>query len=169
MAAIPKEWLIKSQFLCWSFQASINYSITENRFLILYKMKKIISDSQLEFELQELYIESKNWLQDLSFLSDEIRFFKNMLVKYLSPDASGVVNEKNGELTRNIAELQLLKDRTEAEISDFLNYLEDFMRDSNKTISIELISKFNVLDEKVRGVFAIVKQIKSDFLAMPNQ
>ena len=48
-------------------------------------MKTTLPDLELEFELQELYILSKHWIQDISFFEDEIRFFKTLFDKFPGP------------------------------------------------------------------------------------
>lgn len=128
-------------------------------------MKTKFPDSELEFELQELYIESKNWLQDLSFLGDEIRFFNNMLVKYLNADASVELNAKKNELKLRIAGLKNLADDLKKEVNDFVSYLEPFINDLNKDIPMELLAGFNELDQKVKASLGSVKSLKLELFS----
>ena len=42
------------------------------------------SDPQLSSELQELYLQNKQWLSDVLFLEDETRFFQTLFNTALS-------------------------------------------------------------------------------------
>ena len=50
-------------------------------------MNNELTDLELEYELEELYILSKHWMQDISFVEAELRFFKEIADKYSAADS----------------------------------------------------------------------------------
>jgi len=122
-------------------------------------MKTILPDPELEFELQELYILSKHWIQDISFIEDEIRFFKSVFDKFPEPvlinEPNSIPLEFNRKITQQEANIESLKSR----IQDYLKFLEPFISDDHK-IDLDLIEKFNVLGTEIKKLFESIKQTK---------
>ena len=125
-------------------------------------MKTQPPDLELEFELQELYILSKHWMQDISFIEDEIRFFKTIFDKF--PD-SALINEPNSvpwQFNRKIIHQEMNIDNLKARIHDYLKFLEPFISDQQKLIDLELIEKFNALGAEIKNLFESIKQTKAE-------
>jgi hypothetical protein len=125
-------------------------------------MKTILPHLELEFELQELYILSKHWIQDISFIEDEIRFFKTVFDKFPDP---AFINEPNSvawEFKRKIIQQEANIDSLKARIQDYLKFLEPFISDQQKLIDLELIEKFNALGTEIKNLFESVKQTKAE-------
>jgi hypothetical protein len=125
-------------------------------------MKTILPDLELEFELQELYILSKHWIQDISFIEDEIRFFKTIFDKFPDP---ALINEPNSvawEFKRKIIQQESNIDSLKARIQNYLKFLEPFVGDQKKLVNLDLIEKFNVLGTGIKNLFESVKQTKAD-------
>lgn len=125
-------------------------------------MKTIIPDPELEFELQELYILSRHWMQDISFIEDEVRFFKIIFNKYLDPV---LVNEHNS-IPWNFSQKITLQERNidnlKLRIPEYLKFLEPFINDQGKMIDLSLIEKFNGLAGEIKGLFESTKQTKNE-------
>lgn len=124
-------------------------------------MKTIIQDPELEFELQELYILSKHWIQDISFIEDEIRFFKTIFDKFPEPAEINEPNSLSWEFKRNIILQEGNIDSLKARIQDYLKFLEPFINDQQKLIDLDLIEKFNALGTEIKNLFESVKQTKA--------
>jgi hypothetical protein len=125
-------------------------------------MKTILPDLELEFELQELYILSKHWIQDISFVEDEIRFFKTIFDKFPDP---ALINEPNSvawEFKRRIIQQEANIDSLKARIQDYLKFLEPFVSDKNKLIDLDLVEKFNTLGTEIKNLLGSVKHTKAE-------
>ena len=125
-------------------------------------MKTILPDLELEFELQELYILSKHWIQDISFIEDEIQFFKTVFDKFPGPvlikEAHSVPWEYSRKIIQQEANIESLKSR----IQDYLKFLEPFISDQQKLIDLDLIEKFNGLGTEIKNLFETIKQTKAE-------
>jgi len=132
-------------------------------------MKTILPDLELEFELQELYILSKHWIQDISFIEDEIRFFKTVFDKFHDPalikEPNSVALEFNQKISRQEENIINLK----ARIQDYLKFLEPFISDKHKMIDLGLIEKFNALAAEIKNLFESIKQTKSELFTYSEQ
>ena len=123
-------------------------------------MKTIIQDSELEDELQELYILSNHWISDIHFEEDEIRFLKKIINNYLVPGLkSGQLDEIadfNKTLTRQDENIANLKNK----IAGLLKFIGGLVNDSNAEIRIDLVEKFAALEAEMKTLFESVKQVK---------
>ena len=115
-------------------------------------MKTLFPDTELEFELQELYILSKHWLHDISFIEDETRFFKNILNKYLT---------KRDEFDQMIMLQEANVASLKESILQYLKFLEPHINDETKAIDITLIEKYTNLQDGIKALFETVKITKS--------
>jgi hypothetical protein len=119
-------------------------------------------DLELEYELEELYILCKHWVQDISFVEDETRFFKNIAKKYSD------TNNQGGDLSM----VQLFKQKTirqEANIAalkegiaKYLKSLEPYISDLNKAMSIDLIEEFAGLQTEVQALFDEFRNMRKE-------
>jgi len=125
-------------------------------------MKTILPDPELEFELQELYILSKHWMQDISFIEDEIRFFKTIFDKFPDPTTINEPASAAWEFKRRIIQQEGNIDNLKAQIQRYLKSLEPFINDQQKLIDLELIEKFNALGTEIKNLFESVKQTKAE-------
>lgn len=120
------------------------------------------TDSQLEYELQELYILSEHWLQDISFMEDEMRFFKNILRKY---QEAGLLNEmpcKATGFTTKIQEQEQRLDFLKIKIPEFLHFLKPFIENSKTEMDFAFLEKYNKLEAELKTLFAEVKTTKKE-------
>lgn len=117
-------------------------------------------DTELEYEVQELYILAKYWLKDISFAEDELHFFKNLLKK--CGDDPSVDQQKFGEKIReqehNIANLKIA-------VPQFLEYLKPYIKDPKKEMDLSLLEKYNGLDDEIKILFEAVKTTKKELFS----
>jgi len=128
-------------------------------------MSIIQPDTELEYEVQELYILAKHWLQDISFAEDELHFFKNLLTKFglNSADAGlgsewELFNEKIAVQEHNIVGLKLA-------IPKFLDFLAPYVNDQKKPMDLHLLEQYNGLDDEIKELLASVKTTKGELFA----
>ncbi|NHA03358.1 hypothetical protein G7092_06115 [Mucilaginibacter sp. HC2] len=128
-------------------------------------MSTISTDSQLEYELQELYILSQHWLQDLSFLEDEMHFFKNILRKYQETGTLNEVPSKAQDLTAKIREQELHLESLKIMVPEFLRFLEPFIGGQRKEMDLGFLEKYNKLETALRTLFAAIKATKQELFS----
>lgn len=123
-------------------------------------MSTLPPDTELETELQELYIQVRHWQQDLSFLADEARFFRSVLDKYEPVPGRCVIPSQCEEFSAKIElqerELALLKTGTAA----FLTFLEPFIDDQKKAMDLGFLEQYNRLRDELSALFDSVMATK---------
>jgi hypothetical protein len=123
-------------------------------------MNTLTPDSELESELQELYILVRHWQQDIGFMEEELQFFKNVLNKYQPENPGDNVELKTtvfgGEISKQEKHLTALKTK----IPDFLTFLEPFIGDIKKDMDLSFLAKYNQLQTELQQLFTDVKATK---------
>ncbi|SDP97004.1 hypothetical protein SAMN05428975_4383 [Mucilaginibacter sp. OK268] len=128
-------------------------------------MNTISTDSQLEYELQELYILSQHWLQDLSFLEDEMQFFKNILCKYQETGTLNEIPSKAQDFTTKIREQEQHLDSLKRKVPEFLVFLKPFIGDQKKEMDLSFLEKYNKPETELRTLFAAIKATKQELFS----
>lgn len=132
-------------------------------------MKPLFPDTELEFELQELYILSKHWMQDIFFVEGELRFFKNILSKYLTLSSESTAKSKIDTFEQKIRQQEINIADLKENIKLYLTYLEPYINDDTRSMDIALIEKFTNLQTEINNLFASVKNTKSELFACTEQ
>jgi len=125
-------------------------------------MKTTYEDKELEQELQELYILSKHWLHDISFIRDEIRFFKNILDKYWTP---GLQNAELFKMTEFYQKIQLQEVNVSSlaeSVQQYLKVLGPYVNDDTKGINVSLIEEFTGLQAEISTLFNSIRNTKKE-------
>jgi hypothetical protein len=128
-------------------------------------MNNLPIDSELETELQEMYILARHWLQDISFMEEELQFFKNVLNKYEPQEISGEPTSKSTLFNQKINELEQHLVSLKTKIPAFLTLLEPHITDLKKAINLGFLNDYNTLEAELRVLFAAVKLTKKDLFS----
>jgi len=127
------------------------------------------ADTELEYEVQELYILAKHWLQDISFAEDELHFFKHLLAKFqIDAPSTGhgiqwqQYNEKIAVQEHNIAGLKL-------SIPKFMQYLAPYVGDQKKVMDLNLLERYNGLDDEIKQLLSNVKTTSCELFACAEE
>jgi hypothetical protein len=132
-------------------------------------MKTIAADTELDLELQELYILSNHWISDIHFAEDEMKFLKHMLNKYLvTSPKKGVSNDIenfNKAIELRNANISTLKNK----ISELLKFIGPLVTGTGEKIGIDLIEKFTVLETEMKTLFESVKQLKRSLFSFTEE
>ncbi len=128
-------------------------------------MTNLPPDTELELELQELYILCKHWTQDLAFIEDELHFFKNILQKYEAMAAQNDQPSKHLQFSSKINELESHMITLKKSVPQYLKLLEPFINDSKKEMHLDLILKYNALQTEIQNLFWIIKKLKGELFA----
>jgi hypothetical protein len=111
-------------------------------------------ESELDTELQELYLVSKQWITDLEFLDSELDFLKK-LAGHQQPDA--VRAEEFAQLTGLAETYALLK----CNIADYLHRLEPLITHSSGNFGLDLVEEYSQLQHRLKEVLRTCQEIRS--------
>ena len=132
-------------------------------------MNNTAEDTQLEYELQDLYISSKSWLSDISFINDEIRFFKDLIDKYFIPEA-----KQHYDLEIRIFRKIISQKETEAvilkiKVAAYLKFLESLVIDPKLKIDLDLIEQHTFLETEIANLSKAVTSFKKDLFTLTEK
>lgn len=126
-------------------------------------MSNLPPDTELETELQELYILARHWQDDISFLADEARFFRNILLKY---DVTAGKNIESAAVFRQKIEGQENQLATlRSAVPEFLAFLEPYIGDNKKAMDLAFLERYNDLQNGLTDLFAGIKKTKQELFA----
>lgn len=118
-----------------------------------------IANTELETELQEVYIQATHWMQDISFLETETNFFRNIIARY---QPKGKTGSRAEEFVAKItAQEKRLKD-LKTKIPVFLAFLEPFIGDFKKKMNLEFLDRYNALQTELDALFDVIRATKNE-------
>lgn len=116
-------------------------------------------DTELEAELQEIHLQASHWLQDISFLETETRFFRNVIGRYPSlPGDDSQKDQFKAKIEAQYERLESLK----AKIPSFLSFIEPFIGDLKKPMDLDFLNRYNTLHLELIGLFEGYRITKSE-------
>ena len=110
-----------------------------------------IEDSELNTELQELYLKSKQWISDLEFLHTEIEFIKALLLKGVN----------NPELLIQTADIHNRLVLLKKSIADFMKQLELLITQEVLLMDMHLLEKYSKLLYRQEDILQAFNSLKS--------
>jgi hypothetical protein len=122
-------------------------------------------NTELEYELQELYILARHWLQDIAFAQDELRFFSNMLKKYQENTTIRDLLIKRGAFSKKIADQNRHIATLKNAIPEFLNLLEPHIRDPKIKMELNVIEQYNAMNTNIQALLHALKITKLELFA----
>lgn len=123
-------------------------------------METITDNTQLDVELQELYIESSHWVSDVDFVEDEIRFLKKALHKYYACTESLQLQEA-GKFMKMLDQQHTHIEGIKPRIAGFLKYIEPVVAGPVKKVSIELVERYISLQTEIKAMGEYVRLVKN--------
>ncbi|MEO6631471.1 MAG: hypothetical protein ABIN13_07115 [Mucilaginibacter sp.] len=123
-------------------------------------MNTLPPDTELESELQELYILARHWQQDIAFMEEELQFFKNVLNKYRPTATASDMASKSVGFSREIQKQEKHIGALKTKIPDFMAFLEPFIGDLKKGMDMSFLDKYNQLQAELQDLFTDVKATK---------
>lgn len=119
------------------------------------------NDSELENELQELYILCKHWLEDISFMEYETGFFKKVIQRF---EINNTAKQKSeiSVLNSKIQEQELHLSLIKAKIPEFLEFLKPYLKNTDKVMSSDFLEKYNTLEAELKELFKTIKATKME-------
>jgi hypothetical protein len=113
-------------------------------------------DSELNTELQELYLESKQWISDLEFLQTDLEFIKRLLVK-------------GGDNSEKLIETANIQDRIlqlESSIGEFMQQLELLIIQEVQHLGMKLLETYTKLLYRKEGILQAFNTLRGTVFAL---
>ena len=123
-------------------------------------------ESQLSLELQEMYLENKEWLSDILFLADEMRFFQDIFQKLITSPIKQNNAEKVEFVNVSLTSLQERRDHLKSTLNNRQHVLESMLKDEVKTITIAFIEEDTAIVKEIKALLAIDKEVKKELFAL---
>ena len=128
-----------------------------------------ISESQLSAELQELYLQNKEWMSQLLFLEDESRFFQKLFVDRLffigqhhSPKQVNLISESLLALEKRTVSLKNL-------VIEHQQLLSHILKDPAHFIDIQTIETHAAITQKIQQLLYLDRMLKTELFAMVEE
>jgi hypothetical protein len=130
---------------------------------------KTLIDSTLSAELQELYLENKEWLSDILFLEDEMRFLNRLFERVLDGE---VKRESFPQLAMNSALLNVILERRKQLKTVLLNrkrQIEQLLSGTTVTIELEFIEEDAAIVSEIKSLMVAEKLLKDELFSFVQQ
>ncbi|MFC5283495.1 hypothetical protein [Pedobacter alpinus] len=124
---------------------------------------------QLSAELQELYLENKEWFSEILFLEDEMRFFRKLFDKVIT---LSVQENKIGELhpvNKSLTELNEKRQALKTLIIKHQHDLESLIKDELKTNGIDLLNDNAQIIKTIKALFAEEKVVRKNLYVLTEK
>jgi hypothetical protein len=131
-------------------------------------MKKVI-DSTLSAELQELYLENKEWLSDVLYLRDEMRFFRKLFDEVLS---KGVERHHFSQMRVISSSMNCIQDRR-TQLKTLLesrkSQLSEFLKGDDLEIKIGFIEEDAAIVQEVNSLMLAETVLKNELFKLSKE
>lgn len=123
-------------------------------------------ETQLSFELQEMYLENKEWLSDILFLEDEMRFFQQLFQKHLEQPIKKSYTDQVAFINLSLSALQERRNQLKIILDRRKHVLEAMLRDEMRTITLTFIEEDAAIVKEIRELLATDKEVKQELFSL---
>ncbi|MEJ5995064.1 hypothetical protein WG904_11605 [Pedobacter sp. Du54] len=123
-------------------------------------------ETQLSYELQEMYLENKEWSSDILFLEDEMRFFQQLFQKYLESPVKQDNAEQVAFINASLNSLQERRNHLKSILDKRKHVLEAMLRDEMRTITLTFIEEDTAIVNEIKALLAADKEVKQELFAL---
>lgn len=127
---------------------------------------KTLIDPQLSVELQELYLENKEWLSAIVFLEDEMRFFQNLFDTILSSQVKGENIQQVEVISASLNQILERRNRLKVLLLHRKEKLEQLIKGKAEHIGLELIGQDAAIVTEIKTLLATDKLVKNELFAL---
>ena len=123
-------------------------------------------EAQLASELQEMYLENKEWQSDILFLADEMRFFQEIFQKLITSPIKQNNAEKVEFVNASLTDLQERSNHLKSTINNRQHVLVSMLKDEVKTITIAFIEEDTAIVNEIKALLVTDKEVKKELFAL---
>lgn len=125
-----------------------------------------ISKSILSTELQELYLQNKEWMSHVLFLEDESRFFQKLFGQKLFVIGKNNSIKQIDLITDSLNNLQERTIKLKALVTKHQHLLESILKDAELEVGLGLIEEHTAITAEIKQLFYSERLIKGKLFAM---
>ena len=123
-------------------------------------------DPQLSAELQELYLENKEWLSDILFLEDEMRFFQGLFDTMLCAKVKRKHTQQVAAISAGLAQLLERRTQLKAVLVSRKKNLEQLLEGEIVHIGLEMIEQDAAIVAEIKQLMANDKLVKNELFTL---
>lgn len=115
-----------------------------------------------DINLQEYYLKANDWLDDLAYLEDELRFFRKIMKLHFSDTAEATAVQTE-QVERQVAKLELNKEMIRAQIINHREVLDLLIKNLITQEEEFILKEHRDMGLKIMGLNQAFKMFKTDF------
>ena len=123
-------------------------------------------ETQLSSELQEMYLENKEWLSDILFLEDEMRFFQQIFKQVIASPMQQNNLEEVEFMKLSLVDLQERRNQLNGIVNTRQGVLEAMLKNESKTINLAFIEEDTAIVKEIKTLLATDKEVKGKLFAL---
>lgn len=123
-------------------------------------------DNQLSEELQEIYLQNKQWLSDVEFLADETRFFRILFDKVLIEGVKEQLFKEVQYISASLTDLENRRSDLKKLILRHQLLVESVLENPGKPVGIELIEQSTANMKEILVLFSDDRTLKAELYAL---
>ena len=128
-----------------------------------------IEDAELNTELQELYLKSKQWISELDFLESELEFLKKLYGRTFSILVLEDDFEKISEILIKAAKVEINQMELRESINKFMHQLEHLITLPNQRLNLILIQTDTQLEIRLHALLRAFQSVKGTVFELTKQ
>ena len=128
-----------------------------------------IEDAELNTELQELYLKSKQWISELDFMESELEFLKKLYGRTFSILVLEDDFEKISEILIKAAKVELNQTELRESINKFMLQLEHLITLPNQRLNLILIQTDTQLEIRLHALLRAFQSVKGTVFELTKQ
>ena len=126
----------------------------------------VLSESILSTELQELYLQNKEWMSQVLFLEDESRFFQKLFGQKLFFVGKNHTPKQIDLIIKSLSSLQERTIKLKLLVFKHQQLLESILKDPEQSVGIGLIEEHAIITAEVQQILYSDRLLKSELFAM---
>jgi hypothetical protein len=128
-----------------------------------------IEDAELNTELQELYLKSKQWISELDFMESELEFLKKLYGRTFSILVLEDDFEKISEIFIKAAKVEINQMELRESINKFMHQLEHLITLPNQRLNLILIQTDTQLEIRLHALLRAFQSVKGTVFELTKQ
>lgn len=126
----------------------------------------VLSESRLSTELQELYLQNKEWMSHVLFLEDENRFFQKLFGQKLFVIGKSHTTRQINLISESLANLYERTVKLKSLVLKHQHLLEDILKDAEHSVGLNLIEEHATITAEVQELLLSDRLLKSKLFLM---
>ncbi|MGF1924176.1 MAG: hypothetical protein ACQUHE_08345 [Bacteroidia bacterium] len=123
-------------------------------------------EAQLSSELQEMYLENKEWLSNILFLEDEMRFFLELFLRLTSSPVNQERVQQVAFINASLTSLQERRNTLKGILEKRKAVLETMLKDNVQSITLAFIEEDTAIINEIKSLLATDKEVKQELFIL---